>query len=688
VAGLYGLLAIGLLAPMASNTRLPAEPDHGNHIAMIVQARMAIEEGQFPLRVAPWQHGGWRYPVFQFYSPLPYTVAGLVYKWLTPTNPLVAYKIVLWGALLLGGFSLYLSADLLTRSRRAALLAGVVYMTAPYFLINVHARGAFTESVAQGLLPLVIYCSLRCHFAARLSPWLFAAGISWALLALTHTITYVWGAFFIGLFFVAIAIHRRGIASGLWYVGAAFALGCALSMYFLALMGTADYLRVQRLVGSMFMFAWTTTLPTLLSPTPLPPEPQPGYNISPGLDPNIGWPILVGVGFLIYARWTRQDTALAGPAARRISGVLIGLFLFATVLTWSPIDFWSGLPKLANVAQFPYRLLLQVTWLGALATAYALVALFRGGPDLPQTVGALLLIVLAHSPFLQTLQSTPRTVADIVQRPDTGYGQFDLLIDPAAVTLQPGTMDSVSVAAIDGDHWLKLDEDLEVPRDRIRAMTTPTLHIHGSVPHDVAPDLILVDVTIDGEKAGTIPVIEGPVEAILPLPAKLFTADTSPTARIRLSADHVIERPNGTPMAILATGVEISGLKDAISVDAANMSCTRVSDETRCVFRIADHATNVQLPLLFYPNLLSLTVDGKPAAYMPLPVGAYPTNYTAGRGLNQFMLAGVRLDPGTHEVIGQFQGLRWANWTSGIAWIGTLAGLALLAGKAYARPRT
>ena len=77
----YAVLAIGLVAPMASNTILPETPDHLNYIAEIVQGRLAIEEGQFPIRVAPHVHNGWQYPLFQFYAPLTYTVAGLVYAW-------------------------------------------------------------------------------------------------------------------------------------------------------------------------------------------------------------------------------------------------------------------------------------------------------------------------------------------------------------------------------------------------------------------------------------------------------------------------------------------------------------------------------------------------------------------------------------------------------------------------------
>jgi hypothetical protein len=86
-AALYLLLALGLLAPMASNGVLPAALDHANHTASIVQAKMALDEGQFPLKVAPFEHDHMRYPLFQFYSNTPYLIGGLIYKYVTPRNP-------------------------------------------------------------------------------------------------------------------------------------------------------------------------------------------------------------------------------------------------------------------------------------------------------------------------------------------------------------------------------------------------------------------------------------------------------------------------------------------------------------------------------------------------------------------------------------------------------------------------
>jgi hypothetical protein len=89
--------------------------------------------------------------------------------------------------------------------------------------------------------------------------------------------------------------------------------------------------------------------------------------------------------------------------------------------------------------------------------------------------------------------------------------------------------------------------------------------------------------------------------------------------------------------------------------------CARQGLTVSCHITVANHATNVQLPLLFYPDLLDVRINGVPAPYFPLRS-------------EPFLLASVRLDPGVCDVTGRFRGLAWANAISAIAWIGMLAG--------------
>jgi hypothetical protein len=687
VAGVLAVFAIALLAPMASNERLPSAPDHANHTAAIVQARMALEEGQFPLRVAPWQHFGWRYPLFQFYSPVPYTVAGLVHKWIAPQNPFVAYKITLWGAFLLGGFSMYLAAHLLTRSRAASMLAGVIYMSTPYFLINVHVRGAFTEAVGQGLLPLVLYLSLRAYFSSAL-PWLLLAGIAWGLLALTHSITFVWGAFFAGLFFLAIAVERWRVSTGLWRVGLAFALGCALSLYFLVPTWSADYLMLRHNIGDMALFAWMTTLPSLLSPISMPAQPPAGWQVTAGLNPAIGWPILMGAATVVAARWQRRgDLVIDGPRAARISGVLIGLFALAVFLTWTPFDFWHGLPPVALIAQFSYRLLLHVAWTGSLLAAYALAAMFRGQASLSQTLGALLLILFAHSSWLPALPASDVSVTNLVQRPDLGYGNVDCLADPRRFPIDPAIQETIPLDAVDHDGWLALDRKITVPRARLRALAAPTLQLHGTVPSGIYNDLVLIGVTIDDKQVDAFPLIEGPpLDTRIVLPATSIPDSPDPLVHITLSSNHSVTLPSGASGAVNAARLAITGLKQTITVQEALPRCTRTGDEIHCQFQVTQPGTMAQLPMLFYPKLLAVRVDGAPAPYVALPASGFPERFQPAHGVLPYLLASVRLDPGVHDVYVRFQGQAWANWLSAAAWIAALAGLLISGLWATRRP--
>ena len=224
------------MAPMASSTIIPSINDTPSHVSYIVQARQAINEGQFPLRIAPLENNSWRYPGFQFYSQLPYFVGGWFYKLFTPNNPYYAYKLVIITALVMGGLYVYFLSLKLTRSRVASILSGVAYMSAPYFLNNIHARGAFTEAVAQGILPIVIYYVIECYLT-RKKRYLILSALSWFCLSVTHIITFIYGTIFIFFLFMVVTAQTKKnkldfprILSAL----KAYTLGCLLGLYFLA----------------------------------------------------------------------------------------------------------------------------------------------------------------------------------------------------------------------------------------------------------------------------------------------------------------------------------------------------------------------------------------------------------------------------------------------------------------------
>ena len=143
VLGLYLFLALAMLSPLASDT-LPGSSaqDLANHVSGVVEAGNALGERQFPVRVAPRQVGGRRYPIFQFYGNLPYTAAGLVHRGLR-VNPYRAWKVVVTLALVLGAFFVYRGGCVLCR-RPLPAAAGAAFLTHPdllYYPAGVEVRG-------------------------------------------------------------------------------------------------------------------------------------------------------------------------------------------------------------------------------------------------------------------------------------------------------------------------------------------------------------------------------------------------------------------------------------------------------------------------------------------------------------------------------------------------------------------
>ena len=95
-------------------------------------------------------------------------------------------------------------------------------------------------------------------------------------------------------------------------------------------------------------------------------------------------------------------------------------------------------------------------------------------------------------------------------------------------------------------------------------------------------------------------------------------------------------------------------------VNLTQQACRQSGPETACGISGPVEAGLVQLPVLFYPDLLDVRVDGLSASY-------HPTAYEG------YLLVGLQLPSGSHDVRVRFRGLAWANWVSLVAWFGAIA---------------
>lgn len=385
---LYTLIALGLLWPYRTSA-VRASGDIETVLALVVEAHRALAPGEFPIRVAPDLQGRALYPEFQFYGNLPYTVAGALSA-AAGGDPYLGWKLATLASLIIGGYLAYRLCLALTRNPGAALIGGAVFLCAPYMLTDLNARVAFTELFALNLLPAAFYFLLRC-LRSRRWRYVVATAVTWALVALSHNITYLFGSLFAVLFVLAHLSPARARARlGRLAIVAVLHVPLVL-WYFVPQWTTIHLLKINGILNPQSyadLTPWRVLLSPVLTNTPAGSE-------TPNLGLQIGWPILAGVLIAIVSVFAPRR------AARRTRWVLRfgALWVLALLIAWSPFDFWRHVPRTLWFVQFPYRLLMFVVLWGAVLTAFGLAALFRRRVPPGAVVAALACVGLSVAPF-------------------------------------------------------------------------------------------------------------------------------------------------------------------------------------------------------------------------------------------------------------------------------------------------
>ncbi|MFM1843352.1 MAG: hypothetical protein RLZZ490_2094 [Cyanobacteriota bacterium] len=672
---LFAFIALALMAPMASSKVIFSINDHTSHIGYIVQAKMALEEGQFPIRVAPLENFGLRYPGFQFYSQFPYTLGGLIYKFLTPTNPYSAYKIILCLALWCGGIFIYRIGNWLTRSPIASMLGGVAYMSAPYFLNNIHARGAFTEAVAQGLLPIALFYTFQTFDQPKFWRMILGA-IAWFCLATTHIITFVYSSLFfiiLGAIFWAKQqpkLHWRQLLP----IGISYGWAWLLALYFLApvvLESKTLSIRKQIEVINPFDTNWMTPLANLISPASMPSEPtELGVAPTYGLHPAIGWIFLAAFGTAIYYHFSHQAKPANLVRAQPWITPLLSIFLLSVFFTWSPINIWNLLPKQLWVTQFTFRFLTHVMWSGALLTTVAIIWIFRRRLEGRHLIIGTLLIVLVSRPWLPIPKGTV-TVDELLKEPYFRYsGALDYLYRTPVKALygnaelrlsHEGWIPGYSSWDIFINRPLVLDVDNLYPS--WLANESPTLVIKGDVPPESITEEGKLRILLDDKTMAVVPLDHEELNA------RISFKNLSPNDDFfKLKFAFEGETKDGNPPYIRLKQLAFADLppaKTLLPVEKVREDCQQIFNTTQCTITMNGQAEVAQLPVLYYPRMLRIWVDNQ-------PVTGFPTNYWDTN------LVGIKLPPGKHQVRVKFMGLVWANWISFLAWLALIGSSLLL----------
>lgn len=281
-----------------------------------------LAKGNFYPRWLSRSHAGLGSPVFYYYPPLTFYVTGLF-----GVAGLSTYGSII-AAFFLGfvasGFAMHAG---LKDSAKAPLLGALLFMAAPYHVLDFYVRGALAEFLAISLIPLIALGLRR----AVIGNFLFAA-IVYAMLILTHLPL----ALLVSLFFIApygLYLARKTPNRPLLKIAVPLLLGLAISAIYL--------------VPALFLESYRDTA-ALWEHAVLDPE-----------------------------NWSVLSWRVPGPSPRMRAAVVLVLLVLAyasTVLILSRQRVWGGyaavccvmaaglipgfwaLPLLESV-QFPFRLL-------------------------------------------------------------------------------------------------------------------------------------------------------------------------------------------------------------------------------------------------------------------------------------------------------------------------------------------
>lgn len=214
------------------------------HLYRLYELVRALRAGDLYPRWADDFALGYGYPVFNYYAPLllylaaPFALLG--------ASPIAAINLAQLAAALLAGASAYLlGRDLF--GRMPGLVAGALYGSQPYLLVDLYVRGAVAETLGLALLPLTALLLRRA--APIATPRAVAAGAaSVALLAFAHNITIL-----LALPVLAFSALLRG--GRLVALGSSIALGLlAATIYWLPALAERDLVSSEVLTTLFYDF--------------------------------------------------------------------------------------------------------------------------------------------------------------------------------------------------------------------------------------------------------------------------------------------------------------------------------------------------------------------------------------------------------------------------------------------------
>lgn len=415
------LFALPILLLLLRGTALCTH-DGDLHFYRLVALRDAIRQGLLFSRWTPGLVYGYGFPFFNFRELGSYYVPEILH--LLGLGIPAAINVVYAGALLLSGWGAFLLARDIWKSETAGLVAAAAYMLAPYQLLDITVRGNLPESIALGLMPIIVWLFRRLAAArTRLTFWL--ATLSVAALLLVHNISSLLFipmlvAYLVILFLVRHQRRASGEGRRAWtLVAVAMVIGIGLTAFsWLPAVAEKDSVQLYLTYstrGNDFRNNFVTVAELAAPSAPADPT-----LLNPPLQVNVGRPQLgLGLLGLLGMVGFRRRSADGACDERWLHSGLLGLATLLLLMLALPLSapLWERLP-LIRFVQFPWRLVGRAALpLALLAGSVPAIAAGRPLRSELLTGIAVVLLLLAALPWsCPSTCSYPEspTIADVM----------------------------------------------------------------------------------------------------------------------------------------------------------------------------------------------------------------------------------------------------------------------------------
>jgi len=329
----------------------PETHDGQLYLARFANFRLATIDRHFPVRWVPNLNYKFGYPIFNFNYYTPFILG-------TPLNMLGAdfetsFKIVIFFSFFIGGLFWYLFFQKKI-SKQAGLITALIYLTAPYQILDILVRCSIGEIVALGVLPFILWAFdnlISQH--SRLNFLIATLGLTF--FALTHNIIFFFSIPVLILFAIFTALHQKKFSfKHLFPVILSFALAAGLSLFFWApALMEKQYTNMDQLpqMSNEYLDHFPTFKQLVYSPW--------GYGYSyKGTDDKMSFQVgpvhwLIALSSILFLLFNYLKKKKINYSWLFFALLFIGSIFF---LTPASIPIWKILP-FVNYVQFPWRLL-------------------------------------------------------------------------------------------------------------------------------------------------------------------------------------------------------------------------------------------------------------------------------------------------------------------------------------------